>query len=129
MLPLGRLLKVPLMGLAEVLLIKVNTSPCAKAPRVRPINSIMAPLLMVTPLAITWCPSPVLLRPERASVGRIGIESERASDGERGLHSRSSCWSKERASPTASADRYRAGDFSFPAQGSGGHLHRSGPCG
>ena len=117
------------MGLAEVLLIKVSTIPCVKTPIVSPLRAIIAPLLMVTPLAITWCPSPVLLRPERASVGRIGIESERASDGERGLHSRSSCRGKERASPTASADRYRAGDFSFPAQGSGGHLHRSGPCG
>lgn len=54
MLPLGRLLNVPLIGSAEVLVIKVNTSPCAKVPLVWPINSIMAPPLILTPLAITW---------------------------------------------------------------------------
>ena len=45
---------MPLMGLAEVLLIKVSTSPCLKATLVWPLRAIMAPLLMVTPLAITW---------------------------------------------------------------------------
>ena len=52
--PSGRLLKVPLMGLAEVLLIKVSTIPCVKTPIVWPLKAIIAPLLIVTPLAITW---------------------------------------------------------------------------
>ena len=51
--PSGRFTKVPLMGLAEVLLITVSTSPCVKAPLVWPLRARLAPLLIVTPLAIT----------------------------------------------------------------------------
>jgi len=41
------------MALAEVLLIKVSTKPCLKAPLVWPLSAIVAPLLIVTPLAST----------------------------------------------------------------------------
>ena len=44
--PSGRLLKVPLMGLSEVLLITVSTRACFKAPLVWPLRKSPAALLL-----------------------------------------------------------------------------------
>ena len=67
---------------------------------------------------------PVSLRLEGASVGRIGIEGERALDRERGLRIHSSRRGKKRAGP----DRRRAGDNPCTGQGSRIYLQRAGTC-
>ena len=74
-------------------------------------------------------PGPVSLRPEGVSVGRIGLECERALDGERGLHIASSCRGKERACPGTRADGRRASDNAFAAQYAGIHIDRACPSG
>ncbi len=50
----ARLLKVPLIGLADVLLITVKLVPLARVAVPLLLKLNFAPLLIVTPLAATW---------------------------------------------------------------------------
>ena len=51
--PFGRLLNVPEIGEAEVLLITVNTVPTGNVPVPTSTKMNVAPLSMITPRAIT----------------------------------------------------------------------------
>jgi len=51
--PSGRLLKVPAIGVAAVFLIKIRTIPWVSCAWAVPLRLKVAPLLIVTPLAIT----------------------------------------------------------------------------
>ena len=52
--PLARLLNLPAMGEAEVLLITVNTVPIGKMPVPVSVKVNGTPLLMITPRALTF---------------------------------------------------------------------------
>ncbi len=68
--PSAKLLKVPEMGDAEVLLITVKTVPTVKVPVLTSTKVNVAPLLMVTPRALTFPAMGVLRSNTHLSVER-----------------------------------------------------------
>ena len=77
---IGRLLKVPIIGFALVLLIAVKTVPAWSVPEIFGWNANLAPLI-VTSLAITRSACDQELRSQGVEVSGVGLKKEQARGG------------------------------------------------